>query len=198
MGKIYILMGKSASGKDTIYAKLREAHSELLPVVTYTTRPIRQGEEDGREYHFVSEETMLALEEAGKILEKRVYHTKKGDWYYFTAEDGSVDPAGRSSYLMISTLEGYVKIRDFYGAGQVVPLYITLDPAIRRERAYARERKEKNPCMEEVDRRFEADEKDFSEENLRKAGITEHFENLDLEETLAAVEQRIFDVESKE
>ena len=51
MAKLYVLMGKSASGKDTIYRRLLEdMQLKLKPVVPYTTRPIRSGEEDGREY----------------------------------------------------------------------------------------------------------------------------------------------------
>ena len=51
MGKIYYLMGKSASGKDHIYEHLiQETALDLKPFVLYTTRPIRSGEQDGREY----------------------------------------------------------------------------------------------------------------------------------------------------
>ena len=48
MGKIFYIMGKSSSGKDTIYENLlgREGLS-LHPLIMYTTRPIRAGETDG-------------------------------------------------------------------------------------------------------------------------------------------------------
>ena len=50
MGKIYYLMGKSASGKDHIYEHLiQETALDLKPFVLYTTRPIRSGEQDGSE-----------------------------------------------------------------------------------------------------------------------------------------------------
>ena len=56
MGKIFYIMGKSSSGKDSIYRQL-EADQELVlrRLVIYTTRPIRDGEENGREYFFVDE-----------------------------------------------------------------------------------------------------------------------------------------------
>ena len=44
MGKIYYIMGKSASGKDTIYKRLIKELPELGIVRMYTTRPIRDGE----------------------------------------------------------------------------------------------------------------------------------------------------------
>ena len=53
MGKIFYVMGKSASGKDTIYKRLREELSDYKTVTMYTTRPIRDGETDGVEYYFV-------------------------------------------------------------------------------------------------------------------------------------------------
>lgn len=52
MGKLFYIMGKSASGKDTIYQRLlRNPEFSLERLVIYTTRPIRDGELDGREYH---------------------------------------------------------------------------------------------------------------------------------------------------
>ena len=89
MGKIYYLMGKSASGKDHIYENLiQETALDLKPFVLYTTRPIRSGEQDGREYFFVDEKRLSELREAGKIIEERMYSTVQGPWYYFTADDG--------------------------------------------------------------------------------------------------------------
>ena len=49
-------MGKSSSGKDTIYKKLiQNKNLALKEIIPYTTRPIRVGEQDGVEYHFVTE-----------------------------------------------------------------------------------------------------------------------------------------------
>ena len=61
MASIYVLMGKSATGKDTIYKKIIErAELHLQEVVTYTTRPIRKNETEGVEYHFVDKEFLAA------------------------------------------------------------------------------------------------------------------------------------------
>ena len=105
MGKIYYLMGKSASGKDHIYEHLiQETALDLKPFVLYTTRPIRSGEQDGREYFFVDEKRLSELREAGKIIEERMYSTVQGPWYYFTADDGQIDLV-KHDYLGIGTLE---------------------------------------------------------------------------------------------
>ena len=50
MGKIFYIMGKSASGKDTIYKELIEKMPKFHSIVPYTTRPMREGEKDGVEY----------------------------------------------------------------------------------------------------------------------------------------------------
>ena len=106
MGKIFYLMGKSSSGKDTIYGRLKERFPKLRTVTLYTTRPIRKGEEEGREYHFTNEEGLKRFQEAGKVIELREYHTVHGIWKYFTVDDGQFDLVNYN-YLMIGTLESY-------------------------------------------------------------------------------------------
>ena len=67
-------MGKSSSGKDTIYRRLlEEGRFGLDTAVPYTTRPIRDGEICGREYWFTNEEELYALRQAGKVIEERKY-----------------------------------------------------------------------------------------------------------------------------
>ena len=72
MARIFIVMGKSSTGKDTIYKKLLESEElRLNTAVMYTTRPIRKSEEDGVEYYFVDEDTLLELQKQKKIIEIR-------------------------------------------------------------------------------------------------------------------------------
>lgn len=179
MGKIFYLMGKSASGKDTIYKKVKEVLPELKPIVIYTTRPIREGEKDGREYFFVNEERLDTLQKSGKVIELRAYDTVHGIWKYFTADDGQFD--GEDHYLAIGTLESYVKLRDYFGAERLVPLYVEVEDGLRLERALARERTQAKPKYEEMCRRFLADAADFSEDNLNKAVITHRFYNTEVD-----------------
>ena len=103
MGKIFCLMGKSASGKDTIYRQLLLAEElKLKKVVPYTTRPIREREKDGVQYYFVDEDRMRELEAEGRIIELRSYDTVHGIWYYFTVDDSQVD-LENNDYLIIGT-----------------------------------------------------------------------------------------------
>ena len=185
MSKIFYLMGKSASGKDTIYKKVKEQMPELKTIVIYTTRPIREGELNGREYHFVDDDKLKELQEAGKVIELREYNTVHGIWKYFTADDGQF--AGDDNYLAIGTLESYVQLRDYFGQERLVPIYVEVEDGLRLERALARERMQATPKYEEMCRRFLADAADFSVENLKEAGITRKFTNMDVDKCVQGI-----------
>ncbi len=187
MGKIFCLMGKSATGKDTIYKRLTEDRELLLRrLVTYTTRPIRDGETEGREYHFVDEETLERLEKAGKVVELRVYDTVQGLWKYFTVCDDNMD-LEHHSYAVIGTLEAWNAMRKYFGQDIMVPIYIEVEDGLRLSRALERERQQAEPHYAELCRRFLADQEDFSEENLKKAHITRRFQNTDLAACLSEI-----------
>lgn len=191
MGKIFCVMGKSASGKDTIYQKLLHENAlQLKRIIPYTTRPIREGEVPGREYHFCDEELVKSLEADGKIVELRAYDTVYGIWKYFTVDDGNIQ-LEKENYLLIGTLEAYVKIRDYFGEENVVPIYIEVEDGDRLLRAISREKEQEVPKYEEMCRRFLADAKDFSEEKLEEAGIKKRFMNYTLKQTLEEVEEYI-------
>lgn len=179
MSKIFYLMGKSASGKDTIYKELKELLPELKTIVIYTTRPIREGEQDGVEYHFVDETKLQELQEANKVIELRAYNTVHGVWKYFTVDDGQFD--ADDNYIAIGTLESYKGMKNHLGEDKLIPIYIEVDDGVRLERALMRERQQKVPKYEELCRRFLADAADFSEEKLQEAGIHYRFLNQDRE-----------------
>ena len=180
-------MGKSASGKDTIYKRLLAEESlGLKKIVPYTTRPIRQEETNGVEYFFVTEEKLRQLEKQEKIIECRCYNTVYGKWYYFTADDGQID-LDKENYLVITTLEGYEKICNYFGEKKVVPIYIEVEDGLRLERALKRERQETVPKYKEMCRRFIADSEDFSEANLEAQNIKKRYINLDFELCLSKV-----------
>lgn len=187
MNKIFCLMGKSSTGKDTIYQELlKKSDLSIKNIVPYTTRPIRANEKNGREYFFCNEDKVKELEEAGKIIELRSYNTVKGLWKYFTADDGQID-LEKSNYLLIGTLETFISVRNYYGEETVFPIYIEVEDGERLTRALNREKIQKVPQYEEMCRRFLADQKDFSEENLIKANIKKRFVNNDLKETIEQI-----------
>lgn len=193
MSKIFYLMGKSASGKDTIYKKIKEQMPELKTIVIYTTRPIREGEQEGVEYHFVDDDKLQEFQKAGKVIELREYNTVHGIWKYFTVDDGQFD--ADDNYIAIGTLESYKGMREHLGEEKLVPIYIEVDDGVRLERALHREGQQAEPKYEEMCRRFLADAADFSVEKLSEAGITRKFANTDVEkcvdEILLGIREKI-------
>ena len=190
MSKIFYVMGKSSSGKDTIYKRLMEKNPDFRTVVPYTTRPVRDGEKDGVEYFFADEAQLNEMQEAGKVIEVRSYNTRCGVWTYFTADDGQIN-LEEHDYLMIGTLVSYQALKGYFGAEKIVPLYIQVEDGERLFRALEREQREAVPRYTELCRRFLADEEDFSEEKLQEAGIQRRFENRDLEICLNEIQDFI-------
>ena len=191
MGRIFYIMGKSSSGKDTIYSRLlRDKEFGLKNILLYTTRPVRQGEADGREYHFVDEERFRQFMDEGKVIEYRTYETVHGPWTYFTADDGQVDLKARS-YLAIGTLESYENMKRYFGEENVCPIYVEVEDGERLKRALAREELQEKPRYAEMCRRFLADTEDFSEENLERAGIKRRFQNVELESCMEEIREYI-------
>lgn len=190
MSKIVYLMGKSSTGKDTIFKKLMEEGAmKYQTIVPYTTRPIRDGERDGVEYFFTDEDGFWALKAAGKIIEDREYHTFHGLWRYFTVDDGQMQED--KNYLMIGTLESYQKLKDYFGEDKMLPVMIELDDGVRLQRALDREKKPENRKFEEMCRRFLADSEDFAEDKIQAAGIRRRFCNDDLDRCFAEIEEYI-------
>lgn len=190
MNKIFVMMGKSATGKDTLYKEvLKKKDLGIKPVISYTTRPIREGEKDGVEYHFVGKHTYETLKREGKVVEYRDYNTVHGVWSYFTVEDSQFQ--GKENVLLINTLEGYEQIVSYFGKSRVIPLYIEIEDGIRLSRALRREQTQKEPKYQELCRRFLADSEDFSEEKLKKMGIKERYENRNMRRCLAKLLETI-------
>lgn len=186
MGKIFCVMGKSSTGKDTIYKKILDGSELTLErIVTYTTRPIRQGEKNGVEYYFTDEEGYRALADSGKIVEERVYNTVHGPWRYFTVDDENISKD--VDYIVIGTLEAYSGLKRYFGEDRVCPIFVSVDDGVRLQRALDREKQQENPKYEELCRRFLADAADFSAEKIAEAGIDRFFINNDLQECIAEI-----------
>lgn len=184
-GRVFYIIGKSSSGKDTIYKRLLN-ESNLKPIIPYTTRPIRDGEQEGVEYHFVS--SVEEMQKRGKIIESRSYNTKLGIWAYATVDDGQVN-LSNDSYIAIGTIDSYVKVKEHFV--NATPIYIEVDDGVRLQRALNRERTQTNPKYSEMCRRFLSDEEDFSEDKLSVLGLSRRFKNIDLDLCVEEIKEYI-------
>lgn len=184
-GRVFYIIGKSSSGKDTIYKRLLN-ESNLKPIIPYTTRPIRDGEQDSVEYHFVS--SIEEMQKRGKIIESRSYNTKLGIWTYATVDDGQVN-LSNDSYIAIGTIDSYVRVKEHFV--NVIPIYIEVDDGVRLQRALNRERTQTNPKYSEMCRRFLSDEEDFSEDKLSVLGLSRRFKNINLDLCVKEIKEYI-------
>lgn len=192
MSKLFCIMGKSASGKDTVFKRLiQDKDLGLKTIVSYTTRPMREGEREGVEYHFVSRGELDLMRSRGKVIECRDYNTVHGIWSYFTVDDGQISFINGRDSVIIGTLESYCQIRDFFGREHVIPVYIEVENGLRLSRALDRERKQEQPRYAELCRRFLADEEDFSSEKLEACGIEHIYENKNIETCLNEIRRDI-------
>ena len=191
MGKIFYILGKSSTGKDTIYKNILEDETlGLKDIILYTTRPIRDGETDGKSYHFVSEKEYEDIKKSGLIIEERSYNTMHGVWRYFTVKDSSID-LSNNNYVIIGVLKSFIDTSDYFGSDKVVPIYIEVEDGLRLQRALNREKKPENRRFKELCRRYLADSEDFSEDKIKDAGIDKRFENVDLSSCINEVKEYI-------
>lgn len=182
---IICILGASASGKDTIYKDLLKDFP-LNRLTTCTTRPIRKGEKNGREYCFVDFDKFLDMKVRGDIIEFRPYyvHGSRLPWMYFTPKTVNVN----LDYLVIASPEQFLSYQNYFGRDKVVGIYIDVPSFQRLIRSLKRESLEENPDYEEVIRRFEADKKDFA--NIKHI-VDFKAENLDYETCFSQVKDYI-------
>ena len=167
-------MGKSASGKDTIYNLIKNSFKNLLPIVIYTTRPMREGEIQDETYHFISMKEMNQLELNGELIERRNYDTVNGIWSYATGINCFKQ---NNNYLIITTPIAYKEMQNKINDFELIPIYIEVNDYIRLTRALNREKMNEKENYAEVCRRFLSDADDFNEEILEKLKITNRFNN---------------------
>lgn len=190
MKKIFYLMGKSGSGKDSLFKELIK-DGQLSPYILYTTRPIRTGEIDKKDYNFISRDELDKYDEEGLIMEVRHYKVASGDiWSYATIYDKQFETD--KDLIAIGTLESYNSLKlNENNNYEMIPIYIEVNNDERKRRLYLREKKEKKPNYKEILRRLSADEIDFSMYNLHNSNINNWFENDEFEVCLQKIKNFI-------
>lgn len=186
MGKIFYVMGKSATGKDTIFNKIietmdNESDINLKKIPIYTTRPPRIGEIEGIHYHFVDDQKCEKLLDEGKVIELRTYNRIQDTVKYFTVKDENINIA-TGNYIGLGTIDSFLQIKKYFNGKNVVPIYIEVEDEQRILRAIKRESEQnnKNKNFQEVCRRYIADENDFNIDKIKDAQISKSYINDDI------------------
>lgn len=163
------IIGKSGAGKD-FYCKMVQNTGRVLPVIQYTTRPIREDEINGKDVNCVTKEEFDKLLEEDKIFEYRSYNVnyqgKVDTWYYGTPTlDGDIDGDTESIYVLAATVD-IVKsaCQKYKDPDMIEVIFIDTSDDVRRLRASTIR---KSFDESEWDRRVIADAKDYSDARLK-------------------------------
>lgn len=136
--KIIIFIGKSASGKDTALNYL-ESQYGIKPIVSLTTRPMRVGEVNEKEYQFVSAKDFLDKKEKGILADYREYKTlvngKEETWYYGIERKDLQSEEIRSTCV---DMVGYQNLAQWFSKREMLVINLTAKEKTRKERAIAR------------------------------------------------------------
>lgn len=138
MREIITLTGCSASGKDTVLRKVIESNSNIVPIISSTTRPMRVGEENGREYNFIDNKDL----DLNKFIEYREYNTINGVWIYGVGEEEFYKKLNMGTPIIILDYEGLKKIRKYCFDHEisVTSYYIDVSLRERLKRSLDREK----------------------------------------------------------
>ncbi|MBP5595695.1 MAG: hypothetical protein J6Y02_09960 [Pseudobutyrivibrio sp.] len=190
MARVFVIIGKSGSGKDTFFKTILSKKKEfnaydinLIGIIPYTSRPKRAEEHASEDIFYIPEtecyttpayvfkdSAFFKEENHAKFIEHRVYAVANGEfWFYATP---MFEPQGDNDYILIATPEALPKIQDVFTRQfdtPVITIMTTCDPRTRIGRML--DRIGKSPTafqVKEQCRRFVSDEDDFSEEMLSK------------------------------
>ena len=161
--KIIVLLGKSASGKDFLMNKLVKEYG-FKRVISHTTRPIRNGETNGKEYYFISLDKFLNMSLKDNFIECREYNTQQGLWYYGLSKH-EIDLTDDNKYVVILDFNGLKTLEEYLKSvgmeDKLTSVYIDAKAQVRLQRSLNREGEMTDEQVMEVIRRLEADERDF-------------------------------------
>ena len=87
-GLLFVITAPSGAGKTSLIDALLKTDPELRLSISYTTRPPRPGEQNGREYHFVDRPTFEAMASAGEFLESAEVHGNRAPEAQILMADG--------------------------------------------------------------------------------------------------------------
>lgn len=162
-GMLLVLVGCSASGKDTIQDILvRE--KICLPIVSHTSRPMREGEQEGVNYHYISYEEAKIMLDNDKFIEHRIYNTldkekNKQTWIYGISkrEIDNLD-FDYNNYVVIVDYEGLKSLEEYMtskGLGEkICSVFVKASSQARLVRSLNREGYMTEGQVSEVIRRF--------------------------------------------
>ena len=157
--KIVAVMGKAGAGKDSFIEALIKGNylPWAKPIISCTTRPIRENEQDGVNYHYLTDEEFIAQQNNGEMLEATIFN----NWYYGTSLK-NLDKNALN--IGVFNPEGVEILRNNQQIDLLV-IYIIADDKVRLLRQLNRE---EHPDCDEIIRRYGTDKQDFRTSRIEK------------------------------
>ena len=177
-----IIVGKTASGKDTVVKKLVDDY-KYTKIITYATRPVRKGEKQDITYHFISDDEFNQKINEGFFAEYKAYDTEFGIWYYGTALEDLENADDKS--VIILTPAGYRDVKNKLENENITCIYLYANNATLKERLAKR-----GDDSKEADRRLAHDYADFKDFEYEADRVV--YNNYD--EKISAVVDKILNI----
>lgn len=162
MCKVITITGCSASGKDTIFKEVLTVSNYAKPIISTTTRPIRNGEVEGREYHFIDTKKAIEKIQKNEFVETREYKVANGDIWIYGIEKSRIDIHSKNIYIVILDLQGLRQLEEYVGKDNIFSIYIDTTMQERILRSMSREGCISDDKCLEVCRRMIADNKEVA------------------------------------
>lgn len=151
-----IILGKTASGKNTIVNELAKNYG-FKQLVTYTTRPKRKGEIEGVTYHYISLEEFKKKDREGFFAESSYFcPASGGEWAYGTSLEDFKKADDKT--VLITNPRGYYSLLSNIGLGHACSIYIMAKEDILLDRL-----EERGDSFLEAQRRIVSDREDFED-----------------------------------
>ena len=165
---VFVLLGKTGSGKSTILNMIQDVHGVDLPkLASYTSRPRRSNEEKSNEYIFLDNSKFDEMVANGCFMEHRKYTVADGSiWQYGTGFPDSDYSITTMTPDVVPTVKNVAEIK-------VYPIYIDVSQDIRYKRMKFRESQMETPNYSEMVRRYISDEKRYTQKMMEDAGIND-------------------------
>lgn len=157
MRSLTILVGCSSSGKDTVMRELINRYN-FQPIISYTSRPMRECEEQGREYHFVSKEDFIDKKNNGEFIETREYNVAGGDTWFYGLPKRGIDFQNDVNYITILDLDGLIELQRYLlksgEQNKLMSIYLDVSGRNRLMRSLSRESCSTDEQVNEMVRRY--------------------------------------------
>ena len=152
-----LVCGKSGSGKSYFCDVVTRLNKDMKRVVCHTTRPKRDGEVDGIDYHFVVKEVFQYKISNDEFVEFKEFN----GWYY-----GISKKEWKTSTMCVSTPSGIRDLKNDQRINDAVIVYLDIDKDIRKQRL-----KSRLDSADNIERRAVADKEDFKQLDENRANF---------------------------